>query len=93
MELKLSNVKVLHSRVELLKPEQLFSTVITRAFASMAEILKLTGQLQAENGLLLAMKGQKPDLELAELTTKYAVIPIKVPGIEAERCLISMERG
>ncbi len=92
LELRLKNVEVVHSRVELFRPEQAFSTVITRAFASMADILKLTEHLLADDGLLLAMKGQQPDQELAELSSDYSVVPIKVPGIDAERCLIRLER-
>lgn len=92
LELGLKNVEVMHSRVEVFRPEQAFSTVITRAFASMPDILKLTGHLLADDGLLLAMKGQQPDQELAEISSAYSVIPIKVPGIAAERCLIYMEK-
>ncbi|MGZ4958614.1 MAG: 16S rRNA (guanine(527)-N(7))-methyltransferase RsmG [Methylomonas sp.] len=92
LELKLKNVEVVHGRVELFQPGQAFSTVITRAFASMPDILKLTGHLLADDGLLLAMKGQQPDQELAEISSAYSVIPIKVPGIDAERCLIRLER-
>lgn len=92
LELQLKNVEVVHGRAELFKPEQLFSTVITRAFANMGEILKLSGHLLAADGLLLAMKGQRPEQELAELTAAYSVVPIKVPGIDAERCLIRLER-
>ena len=61
LELKLPNVEVVHSRVELFKAEPLFSTVITRAFAGMADILKLTEHLLADGGVLLAMKGQLPE--------------------------------
>lgn len=92
LELQLKNVEVVHSRIELYKVKQLFSTLITRAFASMADILKLSGHLLAEDGLLLAMKGQQPDQELAELTVAYSVVPIKTPGIDAERCLIRLEK-
>lgn len=91
LELGLKNVEVVHSRVELLKPRSLFSTVIMRAFASMPDILKLTGHLLDEDGLLLAMKGQTPSQELAELSATYSVIPLTVPGIDAERCLIQLE--
>ncbi|QPK62338.1 16S rRNA (guanine(527)-N(7))-methyltransferase RsmG [Methylomonas sp. LL1] len=93
LELRLKNVDVVHSRVELIKPQQLFSTVICRAFAGMSDIVKLTGHLLAEDGLLLAMKGQIPEQELAELGSDYSVIPLEVPGIAAERCLICMEKG
>ena len=92
LELKLKNVEVVHSRVELLQPEELFSTVICRAFASMNDILQLTGHLLAEDGLLLAMKGQQPEQELIDLAETYSVIPLTVPGIAAERCLIRLEK-
>lgn len=92
LELKLKNVEVVHSRAEQLKPKALFSTVLSRAFASMNDILQLTGHLLADDGLLLAMKGQVPEQELAQLNLDYTVIPLKVPGIEAERCLICMEK-
>lgn len=92
LELKLKNVEVLHSRVELLKPDSLYSTVISRAFASMSDILQLTGHLLTDDGLLLAMKGQIPEQELAQLNLNYDVISLKVPGVEAERCLICMEK-
>ncbi|MCQ8104113.1 16S rRNA (guanine(527)-N(7))-methyltransferase RsmG [Methylomonas sp. SURF-2] len=92
LELKLKNVEVVHGRVELFKPQQLFSTVICRAFAGMRDILTLTGHLLADDGLLLAMKGQIPKQELAELSLDYTVVPLLVPGIEAERCLILLER-
>lgn len=92
LELKLKNVEVIHSRVELLKPDVLFSTVMSRAFASMHDILQLTEHLLTDGGLLLAMKGQLPEQELAQLNSNYDVIPLKVPGVEAERCLICMEK-
>ncbi len=91
LELKLSNVSVVHSRVEDFQPEQLFSTVMMRAFADMKTIMRLTRHLLAENGRLLAMKGVKPVQELQEIEENGQVIPLSVPGIEAKRCLICIE--
>lgn len=93
LELQLKNVDVIHSRAELVRPESLFSTVISRAFASMDDILKLTGHLLADDGVLLAMKGQTPEQELLAVSMEYSVIPLVVPGIAAERCLIYMEKA
>ena len=90
LELKLSNVKVTHSRVENFEPEELFDTVLTRAFASLPEIVELTRHLICENGALLCMKGQSPDDELAAINSQTTFIPINVPHIEAERCLIKI---
>ena len=90
LELKLSNVKVTHTRVEDFQPEQLFDTVLTRAFASLPEIVSLTQHLISENGVLLCMKGQTPADELAIVNGQTTLISINVPHIEAERCLVKI---
>ena len=90
LELGLKNVTVSHTRVEQYEPEQNFDTVITRAFASLPDILKLTSHLLSEQGILLAMKGQAtdiPELENAQTT----IIPIHVPDVDAERCLVKIQ--
>jgi len=91
LELKLNNVVACHHRVENYHPEQPFNTVITRAFAGLADIARLTAHLLDKEGVLLAMKGQNPEAELAQLSAKTTLIPIKVPGIAAERCLVRIE--
>lgn len=91
LELKLDNVKVCHSRAENYHPETAFDTVLTRAFASLADCIRLTSHLLAEKGVLLAMKGQTPESELTQVSAKKTVILIKVPGIEAERCLVKIQ--
>ncbi len=90
LELKLPNVKITHSRVEDFEPEQPFDTVLTRAFASLPEIIDLTRHLISENGVLLCMKGQTPEEELAAVNAKTTLISINVPHIEAERCLVKI---
>ena len=92
LELKLSNVEVVHARVEQLMPKMPFDAVLTRAFASLPDIVRLTGHLLAEDGVLLAMKGQTPSDELASVAGVHQVIPLHVPGIDAERCLIRIEK-
>jgi 16S rRNA (guanine527-N7)-methyltransferase len=88
LELKLKNVSVLHSRVEDYQPELGFDTVTMRAFASLPDIMKLTAHLLSANGVLLAMKGQIPEAELAEIDAQTTLIKINVPEVEAERCLV-----
>jgi 16S rRNA (guanine527-N7)-methyltransferase len=90
LELKLKNVHVIHSRAEDYQPEQGFDTIITRAFASLPDIIKLTAHLLSHNGILLAMKGQIPQIELAQVNG--TVIPVKVPEVDAERCLVRITR-
>jgi len=91
LELKLKNVTVCHQRVEDYQPTQGFDSILTRAFASLPDIIALTAHLLAENGVLLAMKGQQAEAEAAQVSVKTTLIPINVPGIVAERCLIRVE--
>ncbi len=90
LELKLKNVSVCHNRVERYLPEVSFNTVITRAFASLSDIVKLTRHLLSKNGIILAMKGQPPDEQYINFA-KTTLIPINVPGIPAKRCLVKMQ--
>jgi 16S rRNA (guanine527-N7)-methyltransferase len=90
IDLKLGNVSVCHNRVEQYHPEKGFDTAITRAFASLSDIVQLTAHLLNKCGVLLAMKGQAPDVpELESAIT--TLIPVNVPGITAERCLVRIQ--
>jgi len=91
LELKLKNVEVSHSRVENYHPEQAYDAVLTRAFAGLPDIVKLTAHLLNKDGVLLAMKGQTPDAELAEITAKKSVISVSIPGADVERCLVRIQ--
>ncbi|MEE9338472.1 MAG: 16S rRNA (guanine(527)-N(7))-methyltransferase RsmG [Methylococcaceae bacterium] len=88
LELQLKNVTVIHSRVENIQIDQLFSSLILRAFSNMQNIITLTRHLIDKQGIVFAMKGQNPSEELIKFTEQYTIIPIKVPGVDAERCLI-----
>jgi len=88
LELDLGNVSVIHSRVENIQIEKLFSSLILRAFSNMQTIVALTRHLIDKRGIVLAMKGHNPSGELIDITEQYTVIPVKVPGVDAERCLI-----
>jgi 16S rRNA (guanine527-N7)-methyltransferase len=91
IELGLKNVEVVCERVEMWQPAQKFELVISRAFSDLPEFLKLAGSLCADQGVVAAMKGVYPDEELAQLPATFklrAAIPLKVPGLSAERHLI-----
>lgn len=90
LELKLKNVSVLHKRVEDYQPEQGFDIVTTRAFASLPDIVNLTSHLLNANGVLLAMKGHIPSDEIQQFNA--TVIPITVPDVDAERCLVRITK-
>lgn len=92
--LGLTNVTVELSRIEQLK--QRFDCVTARAFATLAEMLKLGGHLLAPGGIWLAQKGRYPDSELADIPLgfKITAIPkLQVPGLDAERHLVIIQRN
>ncbi|MEI6145342.1 MAG: 16S rRNA (guanine(527)-N(7))-methyltransferase RsmG [Methylococcales bacterium] len=89
LELKLKNVSICHNRVELYRPEHNFDIAITRAFASLEDIMRLTTHLLNNEGVLLAMKGQIPDVSMLE-AAKTELYPLSVPSIEGERCLVKI---
>ncbi|MBE0469056.1 MAG: 16S rRNA (guanine(527)-N(7))-methyltransferase RsmG [Methyloprofundus sp.] len=93
LELKLKNVEVVHSRVEQLKRAGEFDAVLCRAFASLHDIMQWTDYLLQAEGVLIAMKGQKPVAELERLERVYSVESIVVPGIDAERCVVRINKS
>ena len=88
-ELQIDNLQVVAGRVEQLKPDEPFNTVISRAFSEIALFIRLTRHLIAQDGLWLAMKGQMPQEELDAVTLKPSRIEeLKVPGLDAQRHLV-----
>lgn len=93
IELKLTNVEVVTERVELYQPEAGFDRITSRAFAELGEFVKLTRHLLAPGGQFVAMKGVYPYEEIALLPadiTVSEVVPVSVPGLDAERHLVRM---
>lgn len=88
-QLGLDNVQVLQQRVE--NAEGRYDCITARAFASLADMLRLGGHLLAPQGHWLAMKGRFPQEELEQLPDGFrveAVHPLQVPGLDAERHLV-----
>ena len=94
IELGLKNITVHHARVEQL-PGQ-YAQISSRAFAELKLFTDLTRHLLAPGGRWLAMKGVRPDDEIAALPADIVVdeiIPLHVPGLDAERHLIILKAG
>jgi 16S rRNA (guanine527-N7)-methyltransferase len=90
--LGIGNLEVACGRVEEFRPEYKFDMVISRAFSDLAEFMRLTNHLCAEGGMWLAMKGVYPHEELAQVTGRTAeVVPLTVPGLEAQRHLVFLK--
>jgi 16S rRNA (guanine527-N7)-methyltransferase len=93
VELRLDNFSAAAARVEAWQAPAPFALIVSRAFASLAEFVALTRHLLAPGGRWLAMKGQRPDAELAALPADIAVVevrPLRVPGLGEERHLIEL---
>lgn len=92
-ELSLPNVTVVHARVEEFLPEMAFPQIVSRAFSALDLFVNLASPKLADNGELLAMKGQLPAEEVIELQEKVEgiqldVIPLAVPMLAEARHLI-----
>ncbi len=94
IELGLKNVSAHHARVEEMRGQ--YAQISSRAFAEIGLFISLTRHLLAPGGRWLAMKGVRPDQELQALPadiTVEAIIPLTVPGLDAERHLIILKAG
>jgi 16S rRNA (guanine527-N7)-methyltransferase len=95
VELQLPNVNVVCERVESWRSPQQYAWVISRAFAELGEFVRAAGHLLARGGFFAAMKGVLRPEELAGLPEQYRVrhtIPLSVPGLNAKRHLVLVER-
>jgi len=93
-ELGLTNVIPMQARAESYLPDQLFDSVISRAFSALADFVANSGHLIKPGGALLAMKGKVSDGELQELPSDWQATRIEalqVPGLDAERHVVVLE--
>jgi 16S rRNA (guanine527-N7)-methyltransferase len=94
--LGLSNARVLESRAEAVDEPGAFDVITARALDRLAGIVAVGGHLLAPGGRLLAMKGVRPDDEMAELPAGWVVLAVhqlQVPGLAAERHLLEITRS
>jgi 16S rRNA (guanine527-N7)-methyltransferase len=93
--LGLTNVEGLHARVESLNPEKPFDTIVTRAFASLPEMLEKVAPLCGPQSRVLAMKGKWPREEVAAIPPGWRVASSRdlvIPGLKEARCVIVLTR-
>lgn len=89
VSLKLPNLKGIHARVETLQGP--YDIVSCRAFASLIDFTTWSRAAIAPQGIWFAMKGKRPDDEMAALGADVQVFhvePLQVPGLDAERCIV-----
>ena len=95
LELGLSNVEIIHGRAEQCQPQQPFQQISSRAFTALDKLVDWCGDLLANDGEFLAMKGQFPDDEVTALPESWRVTRqqvLSVPGSEGDRHLLIVQR-
>jgi len=95
-ELGLSNVTPVQSRVEEYQAPVKLDGVLSRAFASIQDMVQWCEHLIDDSGKFVALKGQYPEDELASLPEHIKFeenIILKVPGLDAQRHLIILNKA
>ncbi len=92
VSLKLPNLRGVHARVESLTDP--YQIICSRAFASLPDFVTWSRSALADGGVWMAMKGKHPQGEIDALPTDVQVFhvePLKVPGLDVERCMVWMK--
>ena len=95
----LDNMQVHHQRVESFQPPEPYDAVLSRAFASLADMVAGCRHLCTSTGRFFAMKGAYPAGELAALDPACKIVAVHelvVPGLAEQRHLVELmiqERG
>lgn len=93
IDLELHNVSVHCARMEDWLPPAPIDEIICQAVGSLAYILEVTAHLHGRRARVLALKGQRPEAELAALgpaADACEIVRLKVPGW-AERHLVRID--
>lgn len=95
LELGLDNLGVVNARVEAFRPEQPFAGIVSRAFSALEDFANWTRHLGDRDTHWLAMKGLRPDDELARMPEDFKVEAehtLAVPGCQGQRHLLILRR-
>lgn len=93
--LKLTNVTPVNSRVENHVGDKPYDIVLSRAFASLKDMLHWCEHLVDSDGQFLALKGQFPQSEIDEVSDHFQVVNtenITVPNLDGERHLVWLKK-
>lgn len=95
IDLLLPNVSIYSGRIEDLKAVNGFCAISARAFSELPALVKLAVPVLRSGGRIYAMKGILPQDEIAALPAGWRVVAaprLQVPGLDAERHLLILER-
>lgn len=94
--LGLDNVSIYSGRIEDYQAKGVFCAVTARAFSELTKLVAAGGPLLRKGGRIYAMKGVFPQEEIDALPPDWHVaqaLPLQVPGLNAERHLLILERS
>ena len=90
--LELPNVVAVAERIERFAPQQQFDVIVSRAFSSLNDFIKLTTRLSNEQGIIVAMKSDPESFSVGSVIEKTIKIlnihQVNVPGVVAKRSFI-----
>lgn len=94
-KLKLNNVRVIHGRIEQLGKDfpSTLSTCISRAFSDLGQFIALAQPLCKPGSPLWAMKAKVPQEDLNSIPEAWVIdqdVPLKIPGLDAQRRLLRL---
>jgi len=93
IELGLKNVEIINSRVEAYQPTKKYDGVLSRAFASLSDMLTWCEHLPSDQGRFYALKAHLTEDELSEVPKRFNVLKIKelnVFGTDRTRHLVEI---
>lgn len=93
---QLSNVKVVHTRVQDYHADSPFDVIVSRAYASLQEFVSSVDHLWQANTRLITMKTELSDAERLALSPQGYEIDItqlQIPGIDQQRSLVNIQRN
>jgi len=92
-KLNLKNVMALRIKVEEYKVTEQFDIIISRAFAEIKKMIKLTKHLIKVNGKFIAMKGPDVMNELDDLNLPFVNYDVMVPFLQGTRKIIEIKNS
>ena len=92
-KLNLKNVIAVHTKVEQYNEAEHFDIIISRAFADIKKMTKLTSHLIKDGGKFIAMKGPDVMSELEDISLPFVHHDITVPFLEGTRKIIEIKNS
>ena len=92
-KLNLKNVIAVHTKVEQYNVAEQFDIIISRAFADIKKMTKLTSHLIKDGGKFIAMKGPDVMSELDDISLPFVHHDITVPFLEGIRKIIEIKNS